>query len=83
MGKEETIALRSLDDQVSAPGITGIKPKAARQPGLAEIGWVPSQGWLVCWWCLTLEVDIGEVGSGSWEVNKNRQREIKRHVSAF
>lgn len=38
MEQEETIALRALDDQVSAPEKARIEPRAARQPCLAGIG---------------------------------------------
>lgn len=48
MGQEETTALTALDDQVSAPEKGGIEPRAARQPDLAGIGWVPGQDRAVC-----------------------------------
>lgn len=47
------------NDQVSAPGIPGTKPKATRPPDLARIGSVPGQACVACWRYVTLEATIG------------------------
>lgn len=82
MEQEETIALRALDDQVSAPEKARIEPRAARQPCLAGIGWVPGQGWVVCSTYSTLETDWAS-GFRVLRSELKKQRETKTHVNTF